>query len=129
MNDRTQPGTSRASTSREQQRRGRRVGDDRVAGGDLRPVREHDRRSAPVAHQHARDAGAEPDLAAALREPGDEPVGQALRAPFRKTVAARRRGDREHVGEAGAESIVGADVDVQAEARKHAARRLALEQA
>src|SRR5207248_6390307 len=54
---------------------------------------------------------------------------EALRAALREAVATGRRGDREDVREARAEAIVRADVDVQAQAGKHAARRLGLEQA
>ena len=83
----------------------------------------------PFANDHARDTRAQPDLATALGEPGDERVGQALGAAFRETVAARGRGDREHVREARPEPVVGADVDVQAQAGEHAPRGFGLEQA
>ena len=83
----------------------------------------------PVANDHARDTRAQADLAAALRSRATSALVQALGAAFRETVAARGRGDREHVREARAEPVVRADVDVQAQAGEHAPRGFGLEQA
>jgi hypothetical protein len=102
MKPRTQSGTSRASTI--------------------------ERSSAPAAHEHARHPRAQPHFTAALGQPRGHRVRQALRPALRYAVAAGRGRHREHVAERRAEPVVGANVDVQAEARHHPARRLALEQ-
>ena len=95
----------------------------------LGPIVELDGAGAFVTNDDPGHARAEAHRAAALGEPRRHGLDHPLRAAGRDDETSGGRGQGEHVTECSTQRVVGPDTDVQTKARKHAPRRLALEQA